>query len=629
MKHDRVAKAGSLESIAHELDRIERHVREAETSLEAEIDRVPPEARESARNLVHYVALRQLDLRELQEDLQRHGLSSLGRSEGSVLGSLLDVETRVTEALVAHGKRTLDDLELVATRRAKELDWPVIKDLLHQRTRELFGHKPEGRHIYVMVTAPSADEADLGWMRRMLKAGMNVLRVNTAHDDERGWSRILEALERARREEGRECRVLMDLAGPKIRTGPVGGARRILTFKPTRSELGKVISPARISVRPQGANANEAAPHLVVEPESLALLRKGDVLRFRDARDKKRKLVVVEASADAVVAVCEKHAYVVDEARARIERDGKKAGTVALRVEGASDTWIEVREGDEIELDRRDVEGRMARRAADGRVERAARIGCTLPAALEGVRKGHRVLFDDGRIATVVERVEGEKLYLKVVRTQRPTVKLRAEKGINLPDSEVSVPSLTKEDRAALVFAVEHADAVGLSFVRSPDDVRALVDAMASLRAPSTLGIVLKIETALGFHNLPRLLLAGLARPPLGIMIARGDLAVEVGYERLAELQEETLWFCEASHVPAIWATQVLDTLARTGIPSRAEVTDAAMSVAAECVMLNKGPFVDEAVTTLANILTRMEKHHYKKRSLFRRLGVSELPPAS
>ncbi len=78
-----------------------------------------------------------------------------------------------------------------------------------------------------------------------------------------------------------------------------------------------------------------------------------------------------------------------------------------------------------------------------------------------------------------------------------------------------------------------------------------------------------------------------------------------------------------AAHVPAIWATQVLDTLARTGVPSRAEVTDAAASVAAECVMLNKGPFVEEAVRVLSDILRRMEKHRYKKRSLYRKLRVS------
>jgi pyruvate kinase len=158
--------------------------------------------------------------------------------------------------------------------------------------------------------------------------------------------------------------------------------------------------------------------------------------------------------------------------------------------------------------------------------------------------------------------------------------------------------------------------------VSAPEDVRTLRRELDRLGRPA-IGVVLKIETRAGFENLPRLLLEGLRRPPLAVMIARGDLAVEVGFERLAELQEEILWLCEASHVPAIWATQVLDTLARTGVPSRAEVTDAAASVAAECVMLNKGPFVDEAVRVLSDILRRMQRFHYKKRSLFRRLRVS------
>jgi pyruvate kinase len=174
----------------------------------------------------------------------------------------------------------------------------------------------------------------------------------------------------------------------------------------------------------------------------------------------------------------------------------------------------------------------------------------------------------------------------------------------------------------ALRFVAKRADAVSLSFVRTPDDIRTLNAELDRLGRPD-IGVVLKIETRAGFENLPQLLLEGLTRPPLAVMIARGDLAVEVGYERLAELQEEILWLCEASHVPAIWATQVLDTLARTGVPSRAEVTDAAASVAAECVMLNKGPFVDQAVAMLSDILQRMEKHHYKKRSLFRKLRVS------
>jgi pyruvate kinase len=103
-------------------------------------------------------------------------------------------------------------------------------------------------------------------------------------------------------------------------------------------------------------------------------------------------------------------------------------------------------------------------------------------------------------------------------------------------------------------------------------------------------------------------------------MIARGDLAVECGFERLAELQEEILWVCEAAHMPVVWATQVLENLAKTGRPSRAEITDAAMSVRADCVMLNKGPHILEAMHTLDEILRRMQDHQSKKNSLLRAL---------
>lgn len=107
-------------------------------------------------------------------------------------------------------------------------------------------------------------------------------------------------------------------------------------------------------------------------------------------------------------------------------------------------------------------------------------------------------------------------------------------------------------------------------------------------------------------------------------MIARGDLAVECGYERLAEIQEEILWMCEAAHLPVVWATQVLETMAKSGILSRAEVTDAASAVRAECVMLNKGPFIVEAVRALADILQRMRMHQVKKRPMLRKLRLAE-----
>jgi pyruvate kinase len=139
---------------------------------------------------------------------------------------------------------------------------------------------------------------------------------------------------------------------------------------------------------------------------------------------------------------------------------------------------------------------------------------------------------------------------------------------------------------------------------------------------------VLKIETRSGFQHLPHLLLTAMRRRRVGVMIARGDLAVECGHERLAEVQEEILWLCEAGHIPVIWATQVLDQLARTGLPSRAEISDAALGERAECVMLNKGPYIDDAVETLRDILTRMAGHHRKKSALLRPLRSWQLAGA-
>ena len=98
---------------------------------------------------------------------------------------------------------------------------------------------------------------------------------------------------------------------------------------------------------------------------------------------------------------------------------------------------------------------------------------------------------------------------------------------------------------------------------------------------------------------------------------------MEVGYERLAEVQEEMLWLAEAAHVPIVWATQVLERLAKKGRPSRAEITDAAMGERADCVMLNKGPHIEEAVAMLDGIPRRMEGHQDKKRSVLRPLSVS------
>jgi pyruvate kinase len=131
------------------------------------------------------------------------------------------------------------------------------------------------------------------------------------------------------------------------------------------------------------------------------------------------------------------------------------------------------------------------------------------------------------------------------------------------------------------------------------------------------LGVIAKIETAIALQNLPGIIVRGASHGPFGVMIARGDLAVEIGYLRLAEVQEELLWLCEAARVPVIWATQVLEGLIKRGAPTRAEITDAATAERAECIMLNKGPYLPQALDTLTNLVGRMSRHQSKKTARF------------
>jgi pyruvate kinase len=249
-------------------------------------------------------------------------------------------------------------------------------------------------------------------------------------------------------------------------------------------------------------------------------------------------------------------------------------------------------------------------------------MGSTLGEVFDDVLPGERIWLDDGRIGGVIERVESDRIHVKITHARVRGERLRSDKGINLPESDLHLSALTAQDIEALPFIAGHADIVALSFANTAGDVEQLQEHLARLggRQPS---IVIKIETKRGFENLPAMLLSAMKTPCCGVMIARGDLAVECGFERLAEVQEEILWVCEAAHVPVIWATQVLENLAKEGMPSRAEITDAAMGHRAECVMLNKGPHMKMAVQVLDDILRRMQAHQTKKRAMLRDLRLA------
>ncbi len=249
------------------------------------------------------------------------------------------------------------------------------------------------------------------------------------------------------------------------------------------------------------------------------------------------------------------------------------------------------------------------------------------------MRVGEEVWIDDGKLGGVIDRIDAEGARITITCAGPRGHRLRADKGLNFPVSRLDLPALTAKDYRDLDFVAQHADLVGLSFTQSRADVEVLAQALAA-RGAGALPIIAKIETARGVENLPEILLGTLGRHALGVMIARGDLMVEIGGERMAEMQEEILWLCEAAHVPVIWATQVLETLAKKGTLSRPELTDAAASARADCVMLNKGPHILRAVALLADILRRMAGHQNKKNPQLRALSLAvritspTVPPA-
>jgi pyruvate kinase len=260
--------------------------------------------------------------------------------------------------------------------------------------------------------------------------------------------------------------------------------------------------------------------------------------------------------------------------------------------------------------------GHAAQLDAAGRVATPACIGCIEPGIFEHLRSGHRVKIDDGKLETEVEALDADGALLRVVQAPPKGARLGPDKGLNFPDTPLPAHGLDRRDQAALRFAASHADIVGYSFVQSADEMEALHRTLARLTRRK-LGVIAKIETATAIENLPDIVVRGASLGPFGVMIARGDLAVEIGYLRLAEVQEEMMWLCEAAHVPVVWATQVLEGMIKRGAPTRAEMTDAASAERAECIMLNKGPHLPQALDLLSGLVGRMARHQTKKTARF------------
>jgi pyruvate kinase len=573
------------------IDRLIANLQHAERKHQTDIEKVHVDFRESARNLIHYFELRKEDQRHLQHELGAMGLSRLARAEEHVLSSL----TQTAHWIYLKGGHEPSAL-------ADPPEHVLSKDLLTHHTKKVLGPADSHRRARIMVTMPTDIIHDPQLVVNMIQSGMNVARINCAHDDETIWLQMIEVIRNASEALAKPVKIVMDLAGPKLRTGAIEDGPAVIRISPKRDGYGNPIEAGKLVCYTQ----NQA-----IEPKGLPLVGNvnpaeldGNVYSFRDARGKKRKLLFSIEPDNVLVASFDRTTYLLagtplnpttqNLPHLSIGPIPPKRGALVLSV------------GDYLRVD---LDSSPGTNEIEGSI---ARVPCTLPEAIMAAQKGHKIYFDDGKIKGEIVEKNESGVVVRITRTTKPNTKLRAEKGINLPDTQIPIRGLTQKDRHDLRFIAQHADGVNVSFLSSPCDIRDLLEVLQQINAPENLAVILKIETRQAFVELRDILLTSMQWPTLGIMIARGDLALETGWENMGRVQKEIIKMTAAAHVPVIWATQVLDNLAKKGYPSRSEVTDAMSSIRSECVMLNKGPYILKAIQFLDRILAETEEFQQK-----------------
>jgi pyruvate kinase len=569
-----------------------------EKKYSAELKKVHPSFKKSAKNLVDYISLRTHDINELQNNLGESGFSRLGRCESHVHASLLSTLDTLSNFKKVKDIKTINPS--LSIKRGKKIN--------ATNTKALLGYRSKGRRVRIMVTLPNEAAEDYKLVQGLLSSGMNSARINCAVDGPEVWKKMIDNLNKAKKSVGKNCRIIMDLGGPKLRTGFIVPGPKVIHLRPEKDPFGNVIMPKSILLTNDPNMAKDPMnPHILVEGE-ISNIHVGDKLIFTDVREKNSTFHVKKKLKNALLIEYSDSVYLVP--GLVLHSDTSNQPVLKIADIPPLEQKLLLKKDDILVLHKDQKPGEPAKIDPSGKVVHSAHISCTFPEVFTYVRKGEPVFFDDGKIEGVIQSVSANMIKIKIISAKESGSKLGADKGINLPKSKILLSGLSKKDKSDLKFISKYADTVAFSFVNSPKDVMQLIKELKKIK--SKLGIIVKIETLQALKNFPQILLTAMRVYPVGIMIARGDLAIEGGWLNMAKIQEELLLFCNAAHIPVIWATQVLENLAKKGMPSRAEITDAAMSQRSECVMLNKGPFINDAILMLDNILKSMEPYRNK-----------------
>lgn len=261
-----------------------------------------------------------------------------------------------------------------------------------------------------------------------------------------------------------------------------------------------------------------------------------------------------------------------------------------------------LREGQKVVLS----EGQLFTLTTEDIVGDSTKVSITYDGLSEDVVPGKKILIDDGLIELEVKQIVGNDIICKVVNGGE----LGQRKGVNVPDVPVRLPALTEKDREDIIFGVEQGvDFIAASFVRSAEGILEIKALLKESHAPY-IPVIAKIENAEGIKNIDEILHCA-----DGIMVARGDLGVEIPAQEVPHLQKWLIQKCNDHCKPVITATQMLDSMIRNPRPTRAEVTDVANAVydGTDAVMLSgetaQGKYPIEALQMMVEIVKNTEKH--------------------
>ncbi len=601
-----------LQEILNALDSVIGRMHEFESKYETQLNKVHPNYSQSARNLVHYLAMRSFNMNVFQDKIEDLGLPLNLESQNNILFDLLNFRTVINSLMNNE----------IFEEEHESLNNKQVGEILNKNRQAVFGEVRNKRRTAILVTQPVEAAYNKDFVSSLLKHGMDCARINCAHDDEMVWQAIIDNINSS----DHPCKITMDLGGPKLRTGKMKPGPKVIHIKPKSNSIGQVTEPAKIWLAPYGTKPPKDQEVDAVIPVNKKWLRKtkeGSYIIFKDSRDRKCKIKITGKEGKGRWGSSKESAFVTTETLFNVFFEKKSSSEIhSVQELIPLEEVIFLFQGDYLRLDRDPIPGEPAVYDEEGNLKEMAHISCTLPEIFDHVNPGEEVYFNDGKIEGFVKECHSDHLLIEITSASKKGGKLKADKGINFPNSILGVSGLTQKDKKDLKFVVKHADAVNYSFVNNIEDVEELLDELKELHAD--IGIILKIETKEAYRNLPGILLKAMENYPVGVMIARGDLAIEAGWKNFAIIQEEILQLCEAAHLPDIWATQVLENLAKKGTPTRAEITDAAMAQRADCIMLNKGPYIEKAVRMLDKVVRKMQIIQNKKVTILPKLEFSE-----